>query len=70
MATIESRIKKLEAANGINEVNAADELERLKALSLSGHAKPPLSAGDYDALIDGCDNPKLCDLYKAAQRAI
>jgi len=68
--SIETRLKKLEFANGITTVNAANELERLKELSLSGNAPPPLTAGDYDALIDGCDNPKLCDLYKAAQQAI
>ena len=68
--SIQSRLKRLEDSSGANKVNAADELERLKALSLSGHAPPPLTAGDYDALIDGCDNPKLCDLYKAAQQAI
>ena len=68
--SIESRLKKLEAANGITTVNVAKELTRLKELSLSGNAPPPLTAGDYDALIDGCDNPKLCDLYKSARRAI
>jgi len=69
--SIQSRLKRLEDSSGANKVNAANELERLKKISLSSHAPPPLTAGDYDALIQRCDNnPKLCDLYKAAQQAI
>ena len=67
---IKSRLDKLEKSVGINRVNVANELERLKALRLAGKSPPRRTAEDYKKLIAECDNPELCELYKAHLRAI
>ena len=68
--SIKSRIEKLENEKGINNINVANELERLKALRKAGKSPPRRTEEDYKKLIAECDNPKLCELYKAHLRAI
>lgn len=67
--SIKNRIAKLESALGVNIINVGNELERLKALALSGKAPPPKTIADYERMISECDNPELIKLYQATIRA-
>ena len=67
---IKSRLEKLEDAAGINKVNVANELQRLKALRLAGKSPPRRTPEDYKRLIADCEDKALIKLYQAAIYAI
>ena len=67
---IKSRLEKLEDAAGINKVNVANELQRLKALRLAGKSPPRRTQEDYKRLIADCEDKALIKLYQAAIYAI
>ena len=67
--SIKTRLDKLEKSLGVNEINVAKELTRLKALRKAGKSPPRRTLEDYKKLIAECDNPKLCKLYKASLKA-
>ncbi len=67
--SIKTRLDKLEKSLGVNEINVAKELTRLKALRKAGKSPPRRTLEDYKKLIAECDNPELCKVYKAVIRA-
>jgi len=62
--SIRNRIERLEDLKGINKINVAEELERLKALELSSNASPKKTKEDYEALIAECKDDRLIHLYQ------